>query len=287
METSPDLINKVLKEIKEIPPLPDVVVKAMQLSRDPDASAQALTDVISQDLALTSNILRLCNSAYYGLPRVVSSLSQAVMYLGFHTIRNLVLTCSLGYLFSPNKKVYGYQQGGLWFHSIACAMASEIICKKSREDLSDTAFTAGLLHDIGQVIMGIKIKDTAETIIELMTIQGFPELEAEQEAVGFTHQELGGVLADKWNFPKELVHSIQYHHNPHEAKSKSILTSIIHIADAVVLDLGLGIELDEMKHPINKFASKAMGLSKKDIEKIQEEAKAHIEECGSTFLGTE
>ena len=281
---SQNIAQKIIQEINEIPPLPDVVVRVMRITRDPEASAQELTRVISQDQALTGNILRLCNSAYYGLPRVVSSLTQAVMYLGFHTVRSLVLTCSISNLFSPDKRIYGYGDSGLWKHAIATAMTSELICKKVRPDLSDTVFTAGLLHDMGQLILGIKIADTAETIIDLMVNAGMGELEAEREAVGITHVELGGLLADKWNFPDELVHAIRYHHDPDEAISKSILTSIVHLADSIALTIGFGIELDNIKYPPKEYALKSVDLTQKGFEKLVEDSQAMIEEHAEQLL---
>ncbi len=282
-----NLPEKLIQEIKEIPPLPDIVVKVLKMTRNPDVSAPELTKVISQDQALTGNILRLCNSSYYGLPRVVSSLTQAVMYLGFYTVRNLVLTCSVAHLYSSDKKIYGYTEGGLWFHAVASAMGSEILCKRIRPDIHDTAFTAGLLHDIGQIIMGIRIKDTADTIVELMTQGGMSEVEAEKEAVGFSHDELGGMIADHWNFPEELVHAIRWHHFPEKAETKSLLTAIVHISNSIVLDLGYGLELEQMKHPISPYAQKAIGMKSEDLQALREEIQVTVEENCDLFMAVE
>ncbi len=279
-----DLPEKIIREIKEIPPLPDIVVRVLKLTRNPDVSAQELTQVISQDQALTGNILRLCNSSYYGLPRVVSSLTQAVMYLGFYTVRNLVLTCSVSQMYSTDTEIYGYRKGGLWFHAVACAMASEILCKRVRPDIHDTAFTAGLLHDIGQIIMGIRIKDTAETIVDLMTNGGLSEIDAEKEAVGFSHDELGAMIADNWNFPEELVHAIRFHQFPEKAQTKSLLTAIVHIADAIVLKLGYGVELEQMKHPISSFALKATGIKEGELDTIEEKVVKIVDENCELFM---
>ncbi len=278
------LPERILKEIKEIPPLPDIVVKVTKLTRDPDISAQHLTKIISQDQALTGNILRLCNSAYYGLPRVVSSLTQAVMYLGFHTVRNLVLTCSVSNLFSSDTEIYGYKPGGLWFHAVACAMGSELICKRVRPDIHDTAFTAGLLHDVGQIIMGIQIKDTSETIVDLMKHQGLNIVEAEKEAVGFSHDELGAMITDNWNFPEELVHAIRFHHYPEKSPNKTLLSSIVHIANSIALDHGFGIEFEEMKCPIHPIAFEATGIKPSELDSIREKVKETVEANCDMFM---
>jgi len=284
METEKRLPPKILKEIKEIPTIPDVVVKVMQLTRDPNASAKQLTMAIANDPGLTGNLLRLCNSAYYGIPRVVSSLNQAVMYLGFHTVRNLVLTCSVSRFFNPQKRIYGYVKGGLWYHSVASAMASEQVCKLTHNNLRDSAFTAGLLHDIGQLIMGTSIKDTAETIVDLMKNGGLTELDAEEEAVGFSHVELGAVLADQWNFPVELIQAIRYHHHPDQAPNASFLPAIVHVANAIVLDLGYGVEIEEMKHPAKPEALQKIGLQPDQLDELKTRVAELVTQNAPNFL---
>lgn len=284
MNIEKKLPDKILRVIQEIPAIPDIVVKVMQLTRDPKVSATQLTDMISNDPGLTGNILRLCNSAFYGIPRVVSSLNQAVLYLGFHTIRSLVLTCSISRFFNPKHPVYGYVSGGIWRHSVACAIISESLCNQIRPELHDSAFTAGLLHDIGQLILGISIKDTADTISDLMTSGQLPELEAEREALGFTHEDIGAHLADAWNFPDDLIHSMRHHHDPTESKTQCEMTSIVHIADTLALELGYGIELEQMKYPTNTKTLKMFNKDREWLDLVKEQAKGTIDEKSSHFL---
>ncbi len=284
MDIKKKIPDRFLSIIEEIPAIPDVVVKVMQLTRNPDVTAKELTDMISNDPGLTGNILRLCNSAYYGIPRVVSSLNQAVMYLGFHTIRSLVLTCSINSFFNPKQPVYGYVNGGIWHHSVACAITSELICNHVRPELHDSAFTAGLLHDIGQLILGISIKDTSETIIDMMINGGVDELQAENDSLGFTHEELGAHLANAWNFPDDLIHAICHHHHPLESKTQTEMTSIIHIADAMALELGFGIELEQMKFNVDPAALAKFGLNHEWLASMREEASALIDEKATQFM---
>ncbi len=284
MNTSESIQTKLLREVKDIPPMPDVVVKVMQITRDPNASAKQLTDQISMDQGLTSNILRLCNSAYYGLPRVVSSLTQAIMYLGFHTVRSLVLTLSLEHLFNTEENIYGFKEGGMWHHSVASAIGCELLCKRIRPDLHDTAFTAGLLHSVGQVLIGIKIKDSADSIIELMINEGLTQIEAEQQVLGISHDELGGMLADQWSFPQDLTYSIRYHRFPEKAPGEGILPSIVNIAVSIVLDLGYGVELEQVKYPPSKIALKKLKINKDSFETIRNQIKENVDEHAKTFF---
>ncbi len=287
MGDSQDLLKKALSDVNDIPALPDVVVKVMQLTRNPDVTAEELTTVISKDPALTGNILRLCNSALYGLPRTVSSLKQAVMYLGFHTVRNLVLTCSMSNLFNTDVKIPGYTEGGLWVHSIACAIGCEMICKTIRpirKAISDAAFTAGLLHDIGQILIGMRSMGTLETIEELMLEGGMSQVEAEKEALGYSHDELGSALLSHWDFPDLLVLGLKYHHFPDRAEKSITMPSLVHITNSLICDMGFGIDLEQMKHTPNEFAIDTVGMDPSDLMKLREDIESMVKENSEMFL---
>lgn len=273
----------LLSNIRDIPALPDVVVKVMRMTRDPEVSAAELNSVIGLDPALTGNILKLCNSAYYGLPRVISSVTQAIMYLGFHTVRNLVLTCALSDLLGGDRPMYGHGKGGLWLHSIACAVASQKICESVNTGLKDTAFTAGLLQDIGKVIIHEQVKDTETSIEEVMVEQGLSLTAAEQSILGYTHADIGAALADRWNFPVELVHAIHYHHDPSSAPSRSILTSIVHVADTCVLERRFGVEMDQLLYPTASDALEEIGLEQAKVDTALSGLDAMVDKAMQAF----
>ncbi len=276
--------KNLLSNVRDIPALPDVVVKVMRMTRDPDITTKDLTDVISQDPGLTGNILKLCNSSYYGLPRMIASVKQAIMYLGFHTVRNLVLTCSMSDILGGNREVYGHGKGGLWLHSFACAVASEHICQLLRPGLKDAAFTAGLLQDVGKVIIHKQIMDTEESIEDLVVSEGISLTDAELSVLGFTHAEIGAALIDRWNFPAELVQAVRYHHTPEDAPSESMLTSIVHLADTIVLRKGIGITIDGLVYPTSVFAYETTGFEPAELEKLLENFEEEIKEA-ATALG--
>ena len=273
-------LASLLKNVKDIPALPDIAVRVMRMTRDPNVTANQLTKVISHDPGLTGNILRLCNSAYYGLPRVISSLPQAIMYLGFHTVRNLVLTCAISELLGGNRSVYGHGPGGLWTCSFACAVASQQLCRRVRVSLHDTAFTAGLLRDIGKVVIHKQIKDTESTLVDMMIQGGLSLLEAEHQTLGYTHPEIGAAIADHWNFPYELVDAILNHHRPSDASSVSLVTTIVHVADVMVIDQGYGVELPQLQYPLDEESVRISGITHKMIDVVTSELDEHIASIG-------
>ncbi len=284
MTDQAQLPEALQKYADSIPALPDVMVKVIQLTRNHDTSAKELTQVINQDPALTGNILKLCNSAFYGLPRVVASLSQAIMYLGFYTVRNLVLTCSMRNVFEVDQTIYGYEENGLWRHSVACAIICELICEKLRPDLRDAGFTAALLHDIGQLLIAMSIKDSAESIVELMTENNLTDWQAEQEVIGISHDVLGGIVADTWNYPDELIHAIRYHQRPEDAKSPAFLTSVVHLSDSISLQLGYGLEAEQMKFEPHPSVLQSLAINAEAVDIFTEQAKLKVEERSNLFM---
>ena len=166
----------------------------------------------------------------------------------FYTIRSLILTCAIGRLLNTESKIYGFKDTGLWFHTVACAIVSEIISKKTHPDICTAAFTAGLLHDVGHLVIGTQLPEKTDTIEDFMVNEGVSLIQAERETLGFSHDEAGALLAEFWRFPDELRDAIRYHHSPMESPQPSALTSIVHLADSLVLDLGYGIELEQLKY---------------------------------------
>lgn len=269
---SDELIKRILKDVGKMPPLPDVLTMVMQMTKDPDVSASQMNKVISMDQALTANILKLCNSAYYGLPRVISSVTQAVMYLGFHTVRNLVMTCTLQDSYASQLQGYGYPEGGLWKHSVSVAIASQVLCKKIRPGLNDTAFTAGLLHDLGKTILNKHVGGRFQEIAVLMQEKNILMHEAEAEIFGFDHAIIGAKIADQWNFPPELVQAIGFHHYPDKAKGHPLLPAIVNMGDMLSISLGAGsnIQLGQSLEP-SSYTREALGKVIDKMEPLLEE----------------
>ena len=268
MANKSNLLKQILQEVNEMPPLPAVVLKVIQMTKDPNVSASELNKIISMDQSLTANILKLCNSAYYGLPRVISSVTQAIMYLGFHTVRNLVMTTTLHDIYDSETEGYGYGKGGLWRHSIACALGSQILCKKYRPGLNDTAFTAGLLHDVGKLLINKFSSNTYDSLVEVSHNNNLSLVEAEQELFGCDHAEVGAKVADTWNFPQELVQAIGFHHAPDKSQGKQLLTILVHIANVASQDSRISLIENPIVEEISDFAAKTINFSNAEMEDL-------------------
>jgi HD-like signal output (HDOD) protein len=231
MNATAQKIKRITESIISLPTLPTVVTKMIQLVDNPKTSASSLARLIYTDQALTARILKLANSAYYGFPREISTVNMAIVVLGFNTVKEMGLSLSVFEVFKGSASDGGFDISRFWQHSIACGSAARMIARRFKRNLIGEAFVAGLLHDIGKVILKQYMRAEFSAIIE-QSAHGIVALDdAEKEIAGATHAQIGGWLAEKWNLPKIIVESIACHHIPWEAKQDPALVAIVSVAN--------------------------------------------------------
>ncbi len=212
-------INDLIEKIGDLPTLPTVVARINHEMENESLTSHRLGTIISDDASLTTKVLRLSNSAFYGMPRQISSVDKAVTILGFDTVKNLALSLSVYSLFK-NRKETAIDVLGLWNHSLGCAVCTKIILGKIRHQLAEEAFLFGILHDIGKVVLINNNLAGMENIIKISQERGITQNEAEIEVFGFNHQRIGAALLKKWKFPDSMVNGIKLHHDlPPETKN--------------------------------------------------------------------
>ncbi len=268
---TPEKLQQLVQAVRDLPALPEVVVRVMRLAEDPRTDAQSIARVIATDQAMAARVLKLANSAFYGLPRRVSTLSEAVVILGFRTIKNLAIAASTFELL--NREVAGYwlQRGELWRHSLACAIGAQLIARRVRLPVSEEAFVAGLLHDIGKVAINLFVREQFDQIMERALQDRIPFVEAEQAVLGFNHAMAGGLIAEKWNLPPLLVSVIKYHHQPSSAPEKEPIISVVHLADLLSITMGMGIGGDGLYYALEEGTLAMLGLEQADIDELCEQ----------------
>ena len=261
-------LESIVEAVNDMPALPHVVLKVMELTDDPNSTAQDINAVLNQDQGMTAKVLRLANSAFYGFPRRIATVTDATLFLGFKTVRSIVMAASVSDILSKEMKGYALAPGELWRHSQCVAMAARQIARRNKSALVDVAYTAGLLHDIGKVILNDTVKDSYHEVVEMAAEQNIPFMDAENEVLGFNHAMIGSKLAEKWNLPPELVEAIAYHHNPEKAQVNKNITAMVHVADAVCMAMGIGIGIDGMFYPFSEQALKLLELNESDLDAI-------------------
>jgi HD-GYP domain-containing protein (c-di-GMP phosphodiesterase class II) len=200
------------KNVSDLPTLPHVVSQILEKTRDTDSSLDAIVNLISTDQALVSMILRLVNSAFYGFSRRITTLKQAITLLGFRSVRNVVVNAGVAGIF--RKRTFNNQyRFRLWDHSVGCAVAARVLAQRTGFKAKEEAFTAGLLHDIGKVVIDqYAPKDSAQVMKRVDS--GMTAAAAELEVIGVDHTQVGGWIAERWHLPKTLCWVIQFHHDP-------------------------------------------------------------------------
>lgn len=268
---TPEKLQQLVQTIRDLPALPEVVVRVMRMAEDPRSDAQGIARVIATDQAMAARVLKLANSAFYGLPRRVGTLSEAVVILGFRTIKNLAIAASTFELL--NREIAGYwlQRGELWRHSLACAIGAQLIARRARLPVSEEAFVAGLLHDIGKVAIDLFVRAQFDQIMERALQDRIPFVEAEQAVLGFNHAMAGGLIAEKWNLPPLLVSVIKYHHQPSSAPDRDPMISVVHLADLLSITMGIGIGGDGLYYTLEDGTLAMFDLSQADIDELCEE----------------
>jgi putative nucleotidyltransferase with HDIG domain len=232
-------IQKVIKSIDKLPTLPLIVTKLSDLVTNPHTSASDIQNVITKDQALSARVLKLVNSAFYGFSERISSISHAIVILGFNTIKNIALSASVFEMFDKNQQGQ-LDKEGFWMHSIAVAGASKLIAKHLKLTTLEDIFVAGLLHDVGKVILDQFVHEDYKTVFERIASKNILIGEAEYEVLELTHSQVGAYLATNWKLPSALVQMIGLHHRPDLAGEFAKHTFCVHLADILVRALEIG-----------------------------------------------
>ena len=261
-------LEALVRQVRDLPALPAAVVRVMQLTDDPKAGMADVARALGSDQSLAVRVLRLANSAFYGSSRRISTVSEAVITLGMRTTRNLVMATSCQEMLEQGVTSYALPRGALWRHSLACASAAQALAQRARYRATEEAFVAGLLHDIGKVVLDTYLKEQFAHVFIRAVGGKLTFAEAEREVLGFDHAEAGARLLERWNLPASLVTAVRWHHAPLEDPSSSLLPCLVHVADAVCLTLGISLGLDGLAYTLHPEALAALDLTAADFEQV-------------------
>ncbi len=224
-------VKSIADGILDLPSLPLVVAKIVELVDNPKTNAATLSRLISTDPGLTARMLKLANSAFYGFPRRIGTINLAIVVLGFNTVKDLGVSSSLVDRFSFTHGINDFDMTGFWEHSIGTAIAARMISRSGSYRVVGEAFVTGLLHDIGRLIIVRYLPQEFQEIQRLQRERNFLLWEAEKEVLGLSHAEIGGLLTQRWNLPEQIVEAIRNHHQPLEETEISLLTATTYFAD--------------------------------------------------------
>ncbi len=263
-------LTGIIRKIKDLPTLPRTMLRITETINHPQSSAQDLAAIITDDQVLTARLLKLVNSSFYGFPQKISTVTTAIVLLGFDAIRNLLLTSSVFNLFSSNKKRKIAEMEAHWDHSFGCALGAKIIGDFLRYEKVEELFVAGLLHDIGKIVEMMFLPEDFSNVASMVKEQNILFITAEERVLGYTHAEIGKLLAEKWNLPPKLIHVIACHHHPVLAGVFTREAAIVHLADILCRALNIGSGGDSKMPALNREGWECLQLETGSIELIME-----------------
>lgn len=282
----PDKFKAIVEGLGQVPTLPAIAARALEILNQPNASADQAAKLIGQDLALSAKVLRLANSAFYGIPRTIASVDQAIVILGFQTVRSLVMSASVMKILGKGGRGT-LDRRGVWRHSVACALAARLLARKLGRRMgldSEALFMAGLLHKIGVMILDSAVQAEYEQVLQEAAKEGARSLpEIERSVLGTDHGALGGMLCERWGLPEELRTPIACHIQPREAKDHVEQASIIHLASHLAEVGGFAAFVGIGQWPVDTGVLEVLGLTPLDIPELGESLRQELERAEGFF----
>ena len=276
------LKSKILRSLVELPPMPNIILKAREIIENPRSSLKELSAVIEHDQAIVARVLALANSAYYGLSGLLSSIQHASILLGQKTLSELITIAASSRLLSKKLKGYQLDPGDLWKHSLAVALGSRIIAAKKNTELVEDAFIAGLLHDAGKIILDPYVLERKKEFKKLLNGGGHVFIEAEKEILGLDHAEVMSRASRFWRYPETQSTAIRYHHYPLRSGNNE-LAFIVHLADYAAKKAGFNPEDTASSPEIEPQTLKYLGFQKEELNAIIAEIAEDVEKLITEF----
>ncbi len=255
---------KRLDNIQSLPTLPPIVSKLNEMVNDEEVTASRLGKVIEKDQVLTTKLLKMVNSSFFGFPQRISTIPNALVLLGFNVIKTLIVTSSIF-------EVMQASDVGLFEHSLGCATAAGIIARRRGIKNPEEVSTAGLIHDLGKIVIRAELPDEYEKILWISQEKELPVRDVEEDIVGMGHGEIGGVLAAQWNLPDSLVMPVKYHHNPQRCRDQREVAAIVHFSDILIRAVGFGSGGDPWVPPLDHNAWELIKFGRQEAAEILEE----------------
>lgn len=274
-------LEELANKLEDLPSLPAVVMELLSVIDQEDADISVLAKKVALDQALTAKTLRLANSSVFGLQVKVTTIQQAMTFLGFQTTRNLITAAATTGCF-PSRRCPGFNDKAFWRHSIATAACARILARRVRFN-QDYAFTAGLLHDIGRLVLVTGFPNHYQSVLSRRSRDDNELLAAERAVIGIDHVAAGVALAQHWNFSDTMRQAIAWHHEP-EKPGAGFLATIVHVANAVAHALDLAGETEEMVPVVSSIAWTAMGLTEEAWLHAFRETEHQYEEMAAILM---
>lgn len=278
-----DRVRRIAGKIQGLPTLPAMLNTINRMVMNPRTTAREVAQIISTDPSLTAKVLQVVNSPFYGFPHRITTITHAIVILGFNTIKSILLSSTIFDLFRRDSDSGGFDRAAFWKHSIACGAAAKVLGRRLGYAALEEIFIAGLLHDIGKIVLDQFLHESFTGALDLARRKEMLLLDAEQELLGVTHADVGGWLFETWSLSRGLVETTRCHHNTDLAQDHARLAGIVHTADILARAIRYGNGGDAKIPPLREDVWTSLGLETSSFDDLLHETGAEIEKA-TVFL---
>jgi len=277
-----DIPDKILVEVAAFPSMPRAGFKLRALLNKVDVELTEIEEILRHDPGLATNVLRLANSAFFGLSQKVGSLKQAVMLLGVKRFAQIAVSASMSKTMENAVEGYDLSPGELWHHSIAVSNTAEALAKNREIDRTDDVFTPALVHDMGKLVLDKFVKEDLQKI-ESITSKAVPLEVAEQMVLGTDHAEIGALILARWSFPMDIVNAVRWHHNPENIKDSKIQSDIVYLSNQICQsNAGGNSDSGQIAMPLS-VVLKRLGIKLDQYKAMAEKTRSWMKKLSNTL----
>lgn len=263
----PGLKQKIINSIKDLPPMPQVVLEIQNLLLATDISVKKISDLVETDQSIATKVLKIANSAYYGMSGRISTIQQASRVLGLMGLSEVVTLAATERVLGGKLPGYGYESEDLWKHSLAVAYGAKVLAGLVDPGIGNTAHIAGLIHDAGKIILDRFVVERRTEINTFMEAEQKTFLDAEMRFFGFNHADVASEICKKWKFPDIISYAIKWHHAPSRS-NKDLLSYILHMSDYLGTLSGIGYDDDDLLYQLEEGTMDFLNLKQTDVSNL-------------------
>jgi HD-like signal output (HDOD) protein len=262
-------VQQAIRKVTAIATLPEITSKIIRTVEDPKSTAATLHKIVSHDPALVTRVLKVVNSAFYGLPGQIGSIERGIVLLGLNAVKNIAVAASLGQLFRGVKICEGYTAKDLWTHCVTVGVVARALAKQTKLPLADEAFLAGMIHDIGLLVELQTVPEQLKQVCERAKVEDNPFCDIEREVIGVDHQVFGAALAEAWKFPRSCQLVAGYHHQPQQLSNDRALVGLVHVADTICAQAANGFNLTAQRQTLDVGLLSELKLDQATLEQFK------------------
>ena len=281
-QTNSDIPDKILQKVSAFPSMPKAAIKLRALLSEKNVSIDEIEKILRHDPGLAANVLRLANSAFFGIPAKVTTLKHAVVLLGVKRFSKIAVAACMNKTMDTAVEGYGLSPGELWLHSIAVSTTAEALAKNRKLDETNDFFTPALLHDLGKLVLGKFVK-AEQPKIDSLVAKGVPFVYAEKEVLKTDHAEIGALILSKWSFPDDLINAVRWHHNPEGLDNSNLHAEIVYLANLMCHSNVDSESDDELLNMPYSSVLDRLGIESEQYEVFAEKARNWMKKLSDTL----